>query len=376
MIKVFYWAPFISKIATPLAVINSAIAIKKYSKGDMEPFIINLFNEWKDYSQNLERNKLILINLFKIKLNFSFSDKGYLMSRIAFLCISILSFFPLLRLLKNKKPDYLIIHLNTSLPLILLYLFNLETKFILRISGKPRLNIFRKFLWKITSNKIYKVTTPTKLIAKELIKNKIFTDKKIEVLFDPIITLNKYGKVKRELNNNKKIIAIGRLTKQKNFSFLIDCFSHIHNRYPGLTLHILGEGEQRKKLSELVEKKNLKEKIFLHGHKLNINDYLKDSLCFVLSSLWEDPGFVIIEAAMNNTIIISSNCETGPKELLNNKINSFVYDVNNKESFIKSFESFLETSKTQKLKMKINMKKDIKKFTIFRHYQEIKKIIL
>ena len=121
---------------------------------------------------------MLLINLFKIKLNFIFSDKGFLMSRISFLCISILSFFPLLRLLKNKKPDYLIIHLNTSLPLILLYLFNFKTKFILRISGKPRLNIFRKFLWKITSNKIYKVTTPTKLIAKELIKNKIFSDKK------------------------------------------------------------------------------------------------------------------------------------------------------------------------------------------------------
>ena len=93
MIKVFYWAPFISKIATPLAVINSAIAIKKFSKGAMEPFIINLFNEWEDYSQNLKDNKLLLINLFKIKLNFIFSDKGFLMSRIAFLCIFILSFF-------------------------------------------------------------------------------------------------------------------------------------------------------------------------------------------------------------------------------------------------------------------------------------------
>ncbi len=376
MIKVFYWAPFISKIATPLAVINSAIAIKKFSKGAMEPFIINLFNEWEDYSQNLKDNKLLLINLFKIKLNFIFSDKGFLMSRIAFLCIFILSFFPLFRLLKNKKPDYLIIHLNTSLPLILLYLFDFKTKFILRISGKPRLNVFRKFLWKITSNKIYKVTTPTKLIAKELIRNKIFPDEKIEVLFDPIITLNKYSGVKKELDNNKKIIAIGRLTKQKNFSFLIDCFSHIHNRDSSLTLHILGEGEQRKKLSELIKKKNLNDKIFLHGHRSNINDYLKDSLCFVLSSLWEDPGFVIIEAAMNNTIIISSNCETGPKELLNDKINSFVYEVNNKKSFIKSFENFIETNKSQKLKMKINMKKDIKKFTIFRHYQNIKKIIL
>ena len=126
----------------------------------------------------------------------------------------------------------------------------------------------------------------------------------------------------------------------------------------------------------MVKKKNLNDKIFLHGHRLNINDYLKDSLCFVLSSLWEDPGFVVIEAAMNNTIIISSNCETGPKELLNDKINSFVYEVNNKESFIKSFESFLKTDKSQKLKMKINMKKDIKKFTIFSHYQNIKKIIL
>ena len=102
------------------------------------------------------------------------------MSRIAFLCIFILSFFPLFRLLKNKKPDYLIIHLNTSLPLILLYLFDFKTKFILRISGKPRLNVFRKFLWKITSNKIYKVTTPTKLIAKELIRNKIFPDEKLK----------------------------------------------------------------------------------------------------------------------------------------------------------------------------------------------------
>ena len=70
---------------------------------------------------------------------------------------------------------------------------------------------------------------------------------------------------------------------------------------------------------------------FLHGHRLNINDYLKDYYVLFFH-LWEDPGFAIIEAAMNNTIIISSNCETGPKELLNDKINSFVYEVNNKKA--------------------------------------------
>ena len=55
MIKVFYWAPFISKIATPIAVINSAISLKKYSKGTIEPTIISLFNEWSDYQKNYQR---------------------------------------------------------------------------------------------------------------------------------------------------------------------------------------------------------------------------------------------------------------------------------------------------------------------------------
>ena len=54
MIKVFYWAPFISKIATPIAVINSAISLKKYSNETIEPTIISLFNEWSDYSKNYQ----------------------------------------------------------------------------------------------------------------------------------------------------------------------------------------------------------------------------------------------------------------------------------------------------------------------------------
>ena len=95
-------------------------------------------------------------------------------------------------MLKKNKPEYFIIHLNTALPLILLYFFDFKTKFILRISGKPRLNILRKFLWKIISNKIYKVTTPTSSMADELINNKIFSKEKIEVLFDPIINLENF----------------------------------------------------------------------------------------------------------------------------------------------------------------------------------------
>ena len=61
----------------------------------------------------------------------------------------MLGFMPLLKTLKKNKPDYIIIHLITSLPLILLLFFNFETKFILRISGYPRMNFFQKTFMEI-----------------------------------------------------------------------------------------------------------------------------------------------------------------------------------------------------------------------------------
>ena len=111
-------------------------------------------------------------------------------------------------------------------------------------------------------------------------------------------------------------------------------FSSIEKKYDFYTLHILGDGEQKSKLARLIKSKNLNNKVYLHGYKKNINEYLNNSFCFVLSSLWEDPGFVIIEAAMNNTVILSTNCDSGPRELLKNKENSFVFNNNNKESLL------------------------------------------
>ena len=310
-------------------------------------------------------------------MNIVLPEKGFLLSRFSFLLISFISFLPLLKLLKEKKPNYLVIHLNTALPLILLYLFKFETKFILRISGKPRLNFLRKFLWKLISEKIYKVTAPTKIIADDLINKKIFSEKKIDVLYDPIIKVNNFTKrFKKKFENKNKIIAIGRLTAQKNFPFLIDCFSSIEKKYDFYTLHILGDGEQKSKLARLIKSKNLNNKVYLHGYKKNINEYLNNSFCFVLSSLWEDPGFVIIEAAMNNTVILSTNCDSGPRELLKNKENSFVFNNNNKESFVRSFENLVNSDEDFKHNMKVNMKKNVKKFTLFRHYLKLNKIIL
>ena len=63
--------------------------------------------------------------------------------------------------------------------------------------------------------------------------------------------------------------------------------------------------------------------------------YLKYADCFILSSLWEDPGFVLAEAGVMNTNIISSDCPNGPKEIINNE--DFLFMNGSSDSLLQKF---------------------------------------
>ena len=111
------------------------------------------------------------------------------------------------------------------------------------------------------------------------------------------------------------------------------------------------------------------------GYKKNVFKFYKNSKCFILSSLWEDPGFVLVEAAYMNTPIISSDCQNGPKEFLNNGEGGILYNSNNKKSLINSLLNFENLSKEQVKNFKINSKKSSKKFLIFNHYKTLANIL-
>jgi glycosyltransferase involved in cell wall biosynthesis len=248
-IKIFYWSPFLVPIATSKAVINSCYSLNKYSKNS-ECSIINFFGEFNHLKKEVENKKIQLLNLYKENLKNFLPKYGFFSSRFSFMLIFIFAFFPLKNLIKKEKPDYLIIHLVTSLPLVLLLLFNYETKFILRVSGLPKLNFFRKILWKLVAKKLYCITCPTKKTL-ELIENyELINKSKLKLLYDPIIEVSNFSK--KNINNNSLIVdknyyfAAGRLTKQKNFLFLCRCFKSILKFFPTEKLLIAGEGEEKK----------------------------------------------------------------------------------------------------------------------------------
>jgi glycosyltransferase involved in cell wall biosynthesis len=373
MKTLYYWSPSLTSVATNKAVINSAISVKKYLK-NFEPIIIDVCGEFFKYENELKNNNIRIIKLYLFNYHKILPKNGFVKSRFSFLIIILLSFFPLLLLIKNKKPDFLIIHLITSLPLLISSIFSFNTKIILRISGLPTLNLFRKLIWQL-SKKIFAITCPTEGTYINIINKKIFPKQNIFLLKDPVIDIGHINKAKLSDENLPKnyLLAIGRLTRQKNFTFLIDAISEFlhHNRY--YKLLIIGEGEEKNILFKMIEKYKLENSVFLLGYKKNIFNYLHKAKLFILSSLWEDPGFVILEAAATNTLILSSDCPNGPSEILEN--GGYLFKSNNKSDFLNKLQEALYDKKETIFLKKVVSKKNARMFTKFFHSQKLHKIL-
>ena len=133
--------------------------------------------------------------------------------------------------------------------------------------------------------------------------------------------------------------------------------------------------EEKTKLISLIKSYNLEEKVHLIGYKDNVYKYLKNADCFILTSLWEDPGFVLIEAGLSNSIVISSNCKNGPEEILNNENNGYLFKNNDLKDLLRKFDEFKNEDKNKLFKKKLNLKKEIKKFTFYSHFKSLNNII-
>jgi glycosyltransferase involved in cell wall biosynthesis len=213
-------------------------------------------------------------------------------------------------------------------------------------------------------------------------QKKIFNPEKLLYLPDPIIEIKEINRQKKEsenINSNfsekNTLLSIGRLTEQKNFNFLLDAFKKISEIYPRLNLAILGEGEQRNDLEKKIKLLNLENKVFLTGFQNNVYKFLKNCKYFILSSRYEDPGFVLIESGIMNKIVISSDCPNGPIEIINNNNNGYLYKKNSLEDFINVFKKVYGEDNKTLFEKKKKLKKKCKEFTIFQHYLKLHELL-
>ena len=377
--KILIWAPFVDKVGTTTNVINSIIALKKFSKNKKYSIdLLNVFGEWNNYDfKNIDVNKIKLLNnrfILKGKKNSFFKSRFYM------ILIFLNSIIPLFKLIKKNNYDYIIAHLITSLPIFLFFFIKNHTKLILSIAGFPKLTMLRSFFWKLSSKNIDKIICPSEETKQLLIDRNIFIKSKMFVVKDPHINVKKMISKKNENNHQsfdlpkKFIISIGRLTRQKNYDFLINSFHNILKINKDINLVIIGEGEDRSKIELKIDELNLKDKIILLGYQDNIYKYLKKAYCYLSTSIWEGPDLAMLDASFLNIPIICSDCQSGRKEFIDNGKRGYIFETNNMESLITEFKKFINEDKIILKNKLINSKKEVKNFTIFRFYLSMKKI--
>jgi glycosyltransferase involved in cell wall biosynthesis len=245
----------------------------------------------------------------------------------------IFSLPKLITYLNNEKPTVLICALNhVNLVALWAKLYSsVPTKIIVTVrntlsQGKqdfanPKMSLTHRLIHYFypRANQIVAVS---KGVADDLAKTAKLPRETIKVIYNPVVT----PKLLEQATANVEhpwfypkeppvILGVGRLSKQKDFPTLIKAFAILQHNYSA-RLIILGEGEERPQLETLIKELKLENKVSLSGFVSNPFAYMNRAALFALSSIREGLPTVLIEAMAVGTPVVSTNCRSGPEEIL------------------------------------------------------------
>ena len=145
---------------------------------------------------------------------------------------------------------------------------------------------------------------------------------RIEVIYNPVVTKRLKTLIQEPLKHHwfepgevPVVLAVGRLTWSKDFSSLVRAFALVHQDLAA-RLMILGEGEDRADLERLAAELGIAADVAMPGFVKNPFPYMREAAVLVLSSRWEGFGNVLVEAMACGTPVVSTDCPSGPAEIL------------------------------------------------------------
>lgn len=193
-----------------------------------------------------------------------------------------------------------------------------------------------------------------------------------EVVFPPsIISRTKIKKDETKINKNLNILSICRLSKEKNIGELIHALDNLDD--VNFEVRIIGDGEEKPKLKNLIERLNLNKSVKLLGFKENIYDYLKETDLYINTSFFEGFPNSVVEAASCGIPIISSQSHGGINEILLNGKGGIIYN-NGPNDLAKEIKKFYNNKSILRKKAVI-AKKNSYKFNLSNHKRKFETII-
>jgi glycosyltransferase involved in cell wall biosynthesis len=191
---------------------------------------------------------------------------------------------------------------------------------------------------KLYNNK--KLIAVSKGVEKDIKENLKIKPKALKTIYNPfdIEAIRILGEEKIDIEYDY-IINVAALTKVKNQALLLKAFAKIKTP---LHLLLLGKGNQEANLKALAKELQIQDRVHFLGWQSNPYKYIKNAKAFVLSSNIEGLPTVLIESLILNTPVVSTNCPSGPSEILIDELKPFLVEVGNEKELKEKIKLALE----------------------------------
>lgn len=174
----------------------------------------------------------------------------------------------------------------------------------------------------------------TKEDEKYYIKHFPWLKSKIYQIYNPNSYQVTSMEIPKEGESQKIVLAAGRLTPAKGFSYLLQSWGRLEKEFPEWQLVIAGEGELRQQLEQQVQEQKLKHIQFLGNvQQEQMKEWYKKASIFAFPSIWEGFGLVLTEAMNYGLPCVSFACKAGPRDILGGSQGGFLVKTGDEKAF-------------------------------------------
>lgn len=256
----------------------------------------------------------------------------------------LLIFMKLRKLLKSNKPDAVLSFMEKYNVFTIMASALLNVKVFVSDRSNPLKRIPRstEFLRKLTYKYAFGIIAQTQF-AKDVLTVKT-KNKNIRVIPNPIKEIKTYPNIAKE----KIILNVGRLVPEKGQRYLLTAFSKIEDNVDWKVV-ILGDGPLRSELEDQVNTLGLNDRILLLGAVNNVDEWLAKASIFVFPSISEGFPNALAEAMSAGLPCISFDCNSGPRDLIEDNINGYLIEVGEVKKLSESIKRLMEDKEKRKL---------------------------
>ena len=243
--------------------------------------------------------------------------------------------------LSSSRPDFVLSFMNKYNVFTLIALKGLGIKTIVSERDSPTevLPKITEFLRKRTYKYANGIICQSELSKKYIIERT--GNKNVISLANPIYRNKKFKS--RNIDNKKNIIInVGRLVPKKGQKYLIEAFSKLNNKK--WELYFIGDGPLKSELVELAKSLEIDDRVKFIGFIKDFEHWFSKSKIFAFTSVLEGYPNALAEAMVNGMACVSFDCDTGPRDIIQDGTNGFLIEVGNVSQLTEKIESLIKNN--------------------------------